>query len=116
MMTSQNAPKTVYRMIVENYHQTWTLIVKWTICLAQIIHPQNSHQESSNSQMSSVSDPSENEHANDYDIQEDKISCGSADAVTLNLGDELPLAFLQLQGISIGNFNMGCNFQIEAVV
>jgi hypothetical protein len=39
----------------------------------------NSHQGSSNSQMSSISDPSENKHANNYEIQEDEISCESAD-------------------------------------
>jgi len=35
---------------------------------------------------------------------------------TAALRDMLPKSFLQLQGISIGNFNMGCNFNIAAAI
>ena len=32
------------------------------------------------------------------------------------IGDSLPKSFLQLRGISVANFNMGCNFNIAAVI
>jgi hypothetical protein len=31
-------------------------------------------------------------------------------------GDNLPKSFLQLKGISVGNFNMGCHFHISAAI
>jgi hypothetical protein len=31
-------------------------------------------------------------------------------------GDLLPKSFLQLKGIIVGNFNMGCNFHISAAI
>jgi len=31
-------------------------------------------------------------------------------------GDSLPKSFLQLRGISVGNFNMQCNFRVEAAI
>jgi hypothetical protein len=31
-------------------------------------------------------------------------------------GDNLPKSFLQLKGISVGNYNMGCHFHISAAI
>jgi hypothetical protein len=35
---------------------------------------------------------------------------------TSNNGDLLPKTFLQLKGISVANYNMGCNFSIVATL
>jgi len=32
------------------------------------------------------------------------------------LGDTLPKSFLQLRGISVANFNMGCNFSVAVAI
>jgi hypothetical protein len=34
----------------------------------------------------------------------------------MNIGDSLPKTFLELSGISVANFNTGCNFQIDAAI
>jgi len=34
----------------------------------------------------------------------------------MNIGDNLPKTFLELSGISVANFNTGCNFQIDAAI
>ena len=34
----------------------------------------------------------------------------------IQLRDALPKSFLQLKGITVGNFNMGCNFQIDTAI
>ena len=34
----------------------------------------------------------------------------------MSLADELPKSFLQLTGITVANFNMGCNFRIEKAI
>ena len=49
-----------------------------------------------------------------------KKSINSSDTATTDRSlpnrDVLPKSFLQLKGISIGNFNMGCNFRIDMAI
>ena len=42
--------------------------------------------------------------------------CSTTDDKDILNADNLPLTFLQLRGISIGNFNMNGNFKIEAAI
>jgi hypothetical protein len=43
-----------------------------------------------------------------------KMSITTNDSQSSFFGDSLPKSFLQLRGISVANFNMGCNFDIAA--
>jgi hypothetical protein len=43
-------------------------------------------------------------------------SVNSADSNKRNNGDNIPKTFLQLKGISIANYNMGCNFDIAMAI
>jgi len=43
-----------------------------------------------------------------------KMSITTNDSQSSFIGDSLPKSFLQLRGISVANFNMGCNFDIAA--
>jgi len=46
--------------------------------------------------------------------EDDQLTSNSKDASYLD--DKLPKSFLQLQGLSVGNYNMACNYHISAAL
>ncbi len=63
---------------------------------------------------------SKNIDNDDLNIDQDGITYDTASVTSISdtslNGDLLPKSFLQLKGISVANYNMGCNFYIAAAL
>ncbi len=97
------------------------------VSIIRILNKHSQDLSNVNSQEISTSDtPSFNsEFDSDMDLTESfnettRASCECIGSISHNdtsqNGDRLPKSFLQLKGIMIGNYNMGCNFHILAAL